>query len=85
MYEIKEKITCCKNFFMPSNYRPYKYIAKKAPEDRGGPAFIYRWSCTCQVLCCCRPALWVYLSEKQKEEMIVNIDDEDSEEEKEPK
>jgi len=49
---------------MPSSFRPYKYIAKKAPEDRGGHAFIFKWNCSCQILCCCWPNLWVYLSEK---------------------
>lgn len=70
---------------MPSNYRPYKYIVKKAPEDRGGPAFIYQRPCTCQVLCCCRPTLRVYLSEKQKEDVQFNIDDDSDEEVKEDK
>jgi hypothetical protein len=64
MYEISEVTSCVRNLLLPSDLKPSTYIAKKAPEDRGGSAFYYSRSCSCQIACFCRPRLWVYCTEK---------------------
>ena len=73
LYETEERTQCP----MTNDYKPYAFITKKSPEDRGETAFFYKKPCTCQFLCCCRPNIRVFDTEYRDDFDISDDSDSD--------